>query len=162
MSARSKATAADRGPSADVRSRRAGGIVDPRTVKRRAIRLLLAVDQRDAELSILLCDDATIHRLNRDYRKVDRPTDVLAFPLFDEHDPAETPRALGDVVISVETATRQASERCRKPIDEVTTLLIHGLLHLLGHDHQRARERAKMDSMTADLELAARSRDHRR
>lgn len=162
MSTRSEPGVEHRDPAADVRCHRAGRIVDPRTVKRRAIRLLRAVDQGDAELSILLCDDETIQQLNRDYRDVDRPTDVLAFPLSDEHDPKETPRAIGDVVISTETAARQARERGRRPIDEVTTLLIHGLLHLLGHDHRRARERAEMADLTANLELAIHARSSRR
>jgi probable rRNA maturation factor len=131
--------------------------VDPRTVKRRAIKLLRAANQDDAELSILLCDDLMIQDLNRDYRNVNRPTDVLAFPLSDDDDLQGAPRALGDIVISVESASRQARERRRRPIDEVTMLLIHGLLHLLGHDHQRTREREEMDALTAALELAIRA-----
>jgi probable rRNA maturation factor len=138
--------------TADVRCQRAGDAVDPRTVRRRASRLLRELGVSGAELSVLLCDDATIHELNRQYRAVDRPTDVLAFPLLDDADPAEEPRALGDVVISVETAIRQARKRRRKVIDEVTTLLIHGLLHLLGHDHEAAVERSAMNERAAQLE----------
>ena len=137
----------------DVRTRGIRRAVDPRTVRRRAARLLAALDETDAELSILLCDDATIHELNREYRAVDRPTDVLAFPLPDDHgSPPGLPRTLGDVVISVETAARQARQRRRTLIAEVSTLLIHGLLHLLGHDHERQVDRAAMDRVARRLE----------
>lgn len=143
------------GPTVDIRCRRIRGAVDPRTVKRRAIKLLGEVGETAAELSILLCDDRTIHELNRSYRNVDRPTDVLSFPLLDgEEDQPGVPRALGDVVISVETASRQAAQRRRRLVDEITTLLIHGLLHLLGHAHERARERTAMEARTAELERA--------
>ena len=76
--------------------------------------------------------DQTIHELNRQYRHKDRPTDVLAFPLADEH----CPTLLGDVVISMDTARRQARQRKRAFADELRTLLIHGILHLLGYDHE--------------------------
>jgi len=137
----------------DVSTKRIRGAVDRRTVERRARKLMSALDETDAELSILLCDDATIHELNRDYRNVDRPTDVLAFPMLDEDEqPSELPRALGDVVISIETAARQARELRRELIDEVTTLLVHGLLHLLGHDHEKPSEKAAMDAAAKRLE----------
>lgn len=148
-------TRSTRGPTVDVRCRRVRGAIDPRTVKRRAVKLLGEVGETESELSILLCDDRTIHELNRAYRKVDRPTDVLSFPLFDEaEDDSGVPRALGDVVISVETASRQAAQRRRRLMDEITTLLIHGLLHLLGHDHERVRERAAMEALATELERA--------
>lgn len=76
--------------------------------------------------------DQTIHELNRRYRHKDRPTDVLSFPLADEHCPA----LLGDVVISIDTARRQARQRKRAFVDELRALLIHGILHLLGYDHE--------------------------
>jgi probable rRNA maturation factor len=149
----------------DVRTRRIRGAVDPRTVRRRALKLLDALGETRAELSILLCDDELIHDLNRSYRDVDRPTDVLAFPLLGEDDdPPEVPRALGDVVISVETAARQAAQRRRELLAEVTTLLVHGVLHLLGHDHENALERARMEELTERLEqtLFSRPRADRR
>jgi probable rRNA maturation factor len=140
----------------DVRTKRIERAVDPRTVKRRALKLLSALGETKAELSIFLCDDATIHELNREYRKVDRPTDVLAFPMLgdEREDPPGLPRALGDIVVSVETAARQARQRRRTLIAEVTTLLIHGLLHLLGHDHEHRSDRAAMDRAAKRLEQA--------
>jgi probable rRNA maturation factor len=112
----------------------------------------LGLDQ--AELSILLCDDGTIRELNRRYRKKDRATDVLAFPMQEGAGPAAHPGLLGDVVISLPTATRQAAEHDRPIIQEVTFLLAHGLLHLLGHDHATRREEREMKARTEEL-LAA-------
>lgn len=108
----------------------------------------------DAELSILLCDDATIRELNRQYRKKDRATDVLAFPMHDGSGPQTTPGLLGDVVISLPTARRQAAERDRPILHEVTFLLAHGLLHLLGHDHASKREERQMTARTEALMAA--------
>lgn len=96
-----------------------------------------------AELSVLLATDPAVRALNRTFRKKDRPTDVLSF----EQD--STRGLLGDVVISLDTARRQASEGGRPLSDELARLLAHGLLHLLGHDHQRADDARAM----ADAEI---------
>jgi probable rRNA maturation factor len=82
--------------------------------------------------------DPEIHTLNRQYRGKDKPTDVLSFPLADELQPL----LLGDVVISVETAARQAQQRGHALRGELQTLLIHGILHLLGYDHEVSRSEA--------------------
>lgn len=127
--------------------------VRPAEVRRRAERMLAALRMDRAELSVLLCDDATIHALNREYRRKDRPTDVLAFAMREGEGGALHPALLGDVVISVETARRQAGEHGRTIVDEVTFLLAHGLLHLLGYDHRTAEEdrvmRARADALFA-------------
>lgn len=127
--------------------------VRPADVRRRAERMLAALRMDRAELSVLLCDDATIHALNREYRRKDRPTDVLAFAMREGEGGALHPGLLGDVVISVETARRQAGEHGRTIVDEVTFLLAHGLLHLLGYDHRTAGEdrvmRARTDALCA-------------
>jgi probable rRNA maturation factor len=126
----------------------------------RAERMLAALELSAAELSVLLCDDATIHALNRQHRKKDKPTDVLAFALREgklphgtslERGPTE---ALGDVVISLDTARRQAEERGRTLWDEVTLLLAHGLLHLIGYDH-RTRAEERVMNARADMLVAA-------
>ena len=116
--------------------------------------MLEALGRPDAELSILLCDDETIRLLNRRYRKKNRATDVLAFPMNEGSDPSPNPGLLGDVVISIPTATRQANERDRPIIQEVTFLLAHGLLHLIGYDHATPREELEMTVRTEEL-LAA-------
>lgn len=122
-------------------------------VRRRAERMLAALRMPEAELSILLCDDATIHELNRAYRKKDRPTDVLAFAMREGEGGALHPALLGDVVISVDTARRQAREHDKTISAEVTYLLAHGLLHLLGYDHRTDAEdrvmRARTDALCA-------------
>ena len=94
-----------------------------------ATALLTAAQLDGVQLSLTLCDDAFIHALNREYRSVDRPTDVLSFPLDDDV-------LLGDVVISLDTAAAQAAQRGHELRDELRVLLVHGLLHVLGYDHE--------------------------
>lgn len=113
-------------------------------VKGAAETMLRALSLPRAELSVLLCDDATIHALNRDYRRKDKPTDVLAFALREGRDGHLAGDVLGDVVISLDTAQRQAQERGAATRDEVRMLLAHGLLHLLGWDHRTDAEDRKM------------------
>ncbi|HJL19470.1 MAG TPA: rRNA maturation RNase YbeY [Sandaracinaceae bacterium LLY-WYZ-13_1] len=117
----------------------------------RAERMLEALRMPEAELSVLLCDDATIHALNRDFRGKDRPTDVLAFAMREGEGGELHPGLLGDVVISVDTARRQATERGRPIVAEVTFLLAHGLLHLLGFDHRTRAEERRMSARTDAL-----------
>lgn len=119
--------------------------------------MLRALELPEAELSILLCDDATIHVLNRDHRRKNKPTDVLAFAMREAKTGAWEAEVLGDVVISLDTAARQAAERGRPLWDEVTMLLAHGLLHLLGFDHQTRAQERRMTARTDLLCAAARS-----
>lgn len=107
----------------------------------------------EAELSVLLTDDVLIRRLNAEHRQKDRATDVLAFEL-DEPD-RDGPRLLGDVVISLDTAARQARSRKRPLLAEVRFLLAHGLLHLCGYDHGTPAEKREMDQWTRRLVRAA-------
>lgn len=127
-------------------------------VRVRAERMLRALRRPGAELSVLLCDDGTIHELNREYRGIDRPTDVLAFAMEEgQAMVVGTERALlGDVVISVPTARRQAERAGKAIVSEVTFLLAHGLLHLLGFDHRDAGELRRMMALTEGLVAAAR------
>ena len=108
----------------------------------RATALLAAIDADDAELSVSLCDDEAIRALNAEWRGKDAPTDVLSFPQGET--PPGAPRHLGDVVISVDTAARQAAGLGHRLDDELGVLLTHGLLHLLGHDHHEEEARAAM------------------
>ena len=125
-------------------------------LRRRAERMLLALALADAELSIVLCDDATIHGLNRAHRKHDKPTDVLAFALREGKALKGAEGMLGDVVISLDTARRQAAQHDRALWDEVTMLLAHGLLHLIGYDHRTDAEERRMNAR-ADMLIAAAS-----
>ena len=101
---------------------------------------------------IVLTDDATIHAYNREYRSVDRPTDVLSFPA-DEGDELTAPPDgfLGDIVISVPTAERQAKELGHSTEREVAFLTIHGMLHLLGYDHIEPEDEELMTARQREL-----------
>lgn len=116
--------------------------------------MLAELQLAHAELSVLLTNDAQIHALNLEHREKDKPTDVLSFPL-DEGGGADGfvsgTRVLGDVVISLDTAARQARGRRRELLPEVRFLLAHGLLHLLGYDHGNPAEKRVMDTMTRRL-----------
>ena len=100
----------------------------------------------DASVSVTLCDNEHIRKLNKEYRKKDKATDVLSFPLydFDEEDEYEVAMdggvALGDIVISLERAKEQAKEIGNSFIEEVAFLTVHSTLHLLGYDHERSAE----------------------
>lgn len=117
-------------------------------------RMLAHLGLLDAELSVLLVDDKLIRVLNRTHRAKDSPTDVLAFPV-DEKPVHGVPRILGDVVISLETALRQARSRKRSLFPEVRFLLAHGLLHLIGYDHGTRIQKRRMDAATRRLVRAA-------
>ena len=109
---------------------------------RGARRLLSALRLGDAELSLLLVSDAEMRKLNRQWRGRDRTTDVLAFAQREGAGGAPG-GLLGDVVISVDTARRQAAERGHPLTVEGERLLIHGVLHLLGYDHERSAAEAR-------------------
>jgi probable rRNA maturation factor len=118
--------------------------VDRRALVQAAKRLLTALGEADSSLSISLVHDDAIRELNRDFRGRNASTDVLSFALT-ENGERLGERLLGDVVISVDTARRQAAAYDAPLQRELYRLLIHGLLHVLGHDHQRAAERRAME-----------------
>ena len=118
-------------------------------VSRRARAMLRHLKLSKAELSIVLTTDRQIQKLNRIYRKKNKPTDVLSFPMDEQW-------LLGDVVISIPTARRQAMEKGVSMRAEVVELLAHGLLHLLGWDHRTDAEDRKMRRETARLVSASR------
>ena len=100
---------------------------------------------RDLEVSVTLTDDEGIRKLNRSFRKIDKPTDVLSFPLFDFEGDAdavaeELDDMLGDIVISLERASAQAEEFGHSFEREVAFLTVHSMLHLLGYDHETSEE----------------------
>jgi probable rRNA maturation factor len=105
----------------------------------------------DAEVSVVLCDDAEIHALNKEWRGVDAPTDVLSFPMEEDlaDEPGrelavDEPRLLGDIVISLPRAQEQAMEYGHSLQRELAFLAVHGTLHLLGFDHQDDDEQLEM------------------
>jgi probable rRNA maturation factor len=114
----------------------------------------------ESELSILLCNDEVIHQINLAHRGKDKPTDVLSFPQAEFRAPERLKsghdlRLLGDVVISIDTAARQAKARRRSLLEEVRFLLAHGVLHLFGYDHATPDEKAVMTKRTRQLVQAA-------
>ena len=106
-------------------------------------------DVADAEVSITLTDDAHIHTLNREYRAVDRPTDVISFALNESEEPAiaggPSVNILGDIILSVERAAEQAADYGHSLRRELVFLTVHGMLHLLGYDHIEEAERLEME-----------------
>lgn len=130
--------------------------VDARRLKSVARSLLREVQEAGSALSISLVDDPGMRELNRAHRGKDAATDVLSFPLYE---PGDAPhphaeRLLGDIVISVETARRQAAEYDAPLQNEIYRLLIHGLLHVLGHDHEEPGERTAMEAEERRLAAA--------
>lgn len=111
-----------------------------------------------AEVSLTLVDDEQIHELNRDYRGVDRPTDVISFALEEGDEPAiiggPAEMLLGEIVISMETAMRQAAEYGHSLEREVAFLALHGMLHLLGYDHMTQEDEKRMFDKQTEI-LAA-------
>ena len=115
--------------------------LDLRRLRRRAELLLRRVDRRDQVLSVLIVDDRQMAALHERWKGEEGPTDVLSFPM-------EEQGILGDVVISAETAARRGRGRTER---EVLRYLVHGVLHLAGHDHRTAAQKAKMDRLSRAL-----------
>ena len=125
-----------------------------RGVIRRAINAALKYEkvEFEAEVSVTLTDNEGIHELNRDFRGIDRPTDVLSFPLFDgdlsesdltDENSEKRKVPLGDIVVSMEKALEQATEYDHSLERELAFLCVHSVLHLLGYDHERGEEEEK-------------------
>ena len=121
-------------------------------------------ESQKTEVSLLLLDDSGIAELNQQYRNQSGPTDVLSFPMYTEEELRQLqPEILGDVVISVETAARQAGRAGCALWEEMVRLLVHGILHLLGFDHEgtatgaramRAQERRILKALLEDERIA--------
>jgi len=102
------------------------------------------------ELGITLADDDAVHALNRDHRGQDKPTNVLSFPLVDGDFEPEAPGApllLGDVILAYETVAREAAGQGKSLADHAVHLVVHGVLHLLGHDHESDGEADAMERL---------------
>jgi probable rRNA maturation factor len=125
-----------------IRSAR-GSLSIPRQAIRRAARAALVQQASQGDLSIVLADDARLQELNREYLGIDAPTDVLSFPAA-ETDPQSGRPYLGDILISVPRAAQQAGSAGYPVEMEVQLLVIHGVLHLLGHDHAEPTEKSRM------------------
>ncbi|WP_245424173.1 rRNA maturation RNase YbeY [Methylovirgula sp. 4M-Z18] len=102
--------------------------------------------KKDAELSLLFCDDAEIQTLNKQWRGFDKPTNVLSFPAAAVQDLGKAPM-LGDIAIAFETCAREAKDEAKALSDHVTHLVIHGFLHLIGYDHMSEDEAQVMEDL---------------
>ncbi|HYG89032.1 MAG TPA: rRNA maturation RNase YbeY [Azospirillum sp.] len=124
--------------------------------ERAALAALSAVWEAEdgpAELSVVLSDDALVQTLNRDYRGKDKPTNVLSFALTETDSPeAEAaPTLLGDVVLAWETVAREAQEQGKPLSDHLCHLVVHGVLHLLGYDHEVDAEAEEMERLEVEV-----------
>ena len=107
----------------------------------RGVVTALKYEQEDGEIGVELTDDDTIHAANREFRNVDRPTDVLSFPCSEGEELIGLPDGhIGDIMISVDTAGRQAEELGHSIEREIMFLAVHGTLHILGYDHMQPDE----------------------
>jgi probable rRNA maturation factor len=125
----------------EIVQRGAGKKLSSRKIKKIALTILELVAEKNAELSLALIGNLEMKKLNGQYRNKDYPTDVLSFPI--EGVVPEETRLLGDVIISVEKAAEQAKARGHSSEQELITLLIHGVVHLLGYDHERSGREAR-------------------
>ncbi len=115
-----------------------------------AAKSALAQQNASGELTIVMTDDAQLQQLNREYLGIDAPTDVLSFP-SDEIDPESGIHYLGDILISVPRAEQQARSAGHALEAEIQLLVVHGVLHLLGHDHARPDEKSRMWSAQSEI-----------
>jgi probable rRNA maturation factor len=124
-----------------------------RTVLARTVDRSLAPGEQALELTIVLADDGEVRRLNREYRGIDKPTNVLSFGGADDgrHPMAGEPVILGDVILARETVAAEAAAQGKNIADHALHLVVHGVLHLLGHDHKSARDAAAMEALEIDL-----------
>ena len=112
-------------------------------IRRNLKKVLEGLDLHDVELSILFTDDRHIEDLNRQYLHREGPTNVLAFPMSQGTNVSAAPGMLGDIVISVDTAAREAEGVGESLEESILRLIIHGLCHLLGHDHEDGLKEAR-------------------
>ena len=99
-----------------------------------------------AEVSLLLCDDARIREINRDWRGLDKPTNVLSFPAAPKEALAKSPM-VGDIAVAFETVTREAQEEGKTFADHYAHMIVHGFLHLVGYDHESDAEAEEMEAL---------------
>jgi probable rRNA maturation factor len=134
-----------------------GAESDAEAIVHRAIEAAAAyvdADTGDAELAVMLTDDAGIRTLNRNWRGQDKPTNVLSFPALQPtagREPDDAPRMLGDIAIAYETTRREADDE-QKPFDHhLSHLAVHGFLHLVGYDHEKDGDAEAMEALEREI-----------
>ena len=139
--------------SVDIVTRIKGRRVSAQKIKGKAHRILKLLKENQSELSLALVGNGEIQKLNSQYRHKNEPTDVLSFP--QEENLPKGKKLLGDVVISVEQAEKQAKDGMKTLEMEIEMLLIHGILHLLGYDHEVSQKEARrMKRMETKIQRA--------
>ncbi|UOD34758.1 rRNA maturation RNase YbeY [Deferribacteraceae bacterium V6Fe1] len=106
---------------------------------------------KNLKVSVLVTNDSEIQAINRDYRDIDKPTDVLSFPQFEKIEDIEDGSLLGDIVISIDTLKKQANENEIDAKREAAFLIIHGFLHLLGYDHMDEKQEEVMFDLQENI-----------
>ena len=117
---------------------------------RAAIAAARSARNADGEVSVLLADDAAIRALNRDWRKIDKPTNVLSFPAAK----AAGGKFLGDIVLAYETVARECADEKRDFLHHLAHLAVHGFLHLIGYDHQTDAQADEMEGLESRIMLS--------
>ena len=129
--------------------------VDRKKLRKAAEKILNALGYPASELSVAIVGDRAIRRLNREYLGRDKPTNVISFAMREGPFAAVNPQLLGDVVISVDTCAREADEGGISPTARLHFLLLHGILHLTGYDHERSGETEAQRMEDRELEIFA-------
>lgn len=125
--------------------------VDDQALRKNIELLMINLDMDDSmSFTIAFMDDVSIRSINQQFRDVDAPTDVLSFP-SDEINPEDGSKYIGDILISMDTAERQSQEQRIDAVDELHLLIIHGLLHLLGYDHETDDQKSEMWQVQSKL-----------
>jgi probable rRNA maturation factor len=127
--------------------------LDLQRIRRVMNKILNYVDRKDTEISLLFVDNEKIRDINKRYLNRDHPTNVISFSLTDGEYGNINPDVLGDIVISVEKAREDAGEAEIELDDEIDFLMIHGILHLLGYDHEDTRETEALKMKKKEQEL---------
>jgi probable rRNA maturation factor len=134
-----------------INNRQRTTVLNQEKVKKKAAKILSALGLSDRELSLTLINDRAMAHLNREIFGRRGPTNVIAFPLDDAPSPGGPPALLGEVVISLQTTRRQALEFGWPWQELLDFFLIHGILHLLGYDHEEPAAAARMDARAWEL-----------
>ncbi len=122
--------------------------IDTAAVRERVLQIMVYLGRSDQELSVVFGSDRLLQELNRTYRHKDRPTNVLAFPQSPTYEGEPATPMLGDVIVALPTAAREAHDLQQSLEERVVYLLLHGILPLLGHDHEgSATQRRRMEAL---------------
>jgi rRNA maturation RNase YbeY len=131
-----------------IQNRQRAVTIDTATVKKRVLKIMGYLGHSDQELSVVFGSDRLLQELNRTYRQKDHPTNVLAFPQSPTYEGEPATPMLGDVIVALPTAAREAHDLQQSLEERVVYLLLHGILHLLGYDHEgSATQRRRMEAL---------------